>query len=312
MRRRGEFPPRLYKRTFSCGSIDDKGGHTVNMQDQRNQRIMAKILSRYAAENVPAPLDLWPAFQERLIKHRARPARYASMNFRPTLGIAVALALSLIVVLPIAVPRAQSTIRDQLQHFGIVLVDSTAIPVFPAVAPAATASSGSPTRGTAAPTIGAPTPLLPVTLAEAQQHVPFPIRLPGWVPDGQVLRGVIVPPSPSDLSGGSPRSTALVLYHAANGSSAVFRIEETSGVPQGGYAFPADRAREAIINGRTAVYVKGAWQSSGAWSDSADVSSLTWQEAGMTYFLQASGLGLSQADMIRIAESLYPWDSNTR
>ena len=285
----------------------------MNMQDQRNQRIMAKILSQYAAENAPASLDLWPAFQERLIKHRAaRPARHASMNFRPTLGIAVALALLLIIVLPIAVPRAQSTIRDHLQRFGIILINATAIPVLPTVAPAATASSGTPTRETAAPTIVALTPLLPVTLAEAQRHVPFPIRLPGWVPDGQVLRGVIVPPSPSDLSGESPPPKALVLYHAGNGSSAVFRIEEASGATQGGYAFPADRAREAIVNGRAAVYVKGAWQSSGAWSDSADVSSLTWEEASMTYFLQASGLGLSQSDMIRIAESLYPWDSNTR
>jgi hypothetical protein len=71
-------------------------------------------------------------------------------------------------------------------------------------------------------------------------------------------------------------------------------IQIQQGKPSGYYQVPSSAAQTVKVNGDDAVY----------WKRPADEGLLSWQEGGFTYVMSFSGLGLSQSDMIRIAESL--------
>lgn len=66
------------------------------------------------------------------------------------------------------------------------------------------------------------------------------------------------------------------------------------------------------IHEQPAIYLHGGWQGDRngntvaniRWDPALDAAWLTWEEDGLTCFLQADGLGLGMAEMRRIAESL--------
>jgi len=189
-------------------------------------------------------------------------------------------------------PSVQAAVRDRLQRFGLVLVNPTPTIASSTVAPNA-----------AAPVMSSPQRITRISVADAQQKVPFPIRTPTWLPGRLVPRGAIVAP-------GSTTGNAIgvlvvdIAYGPADGSSGGLHIQQAPNSAAAAYTFPADRAQEANINGYPAVYVKGAWQDAGQWNDAADSGVLSWEMDGFTYLVQFSGLGLTQADLIHIAESL--------
>ena len=134
-----------------------------------------------------------------------------------------------------------------------------------------------------------------LTVAEAQQLAGFPIPQPSFLPPGVVFRFAFA----------STDHTGVVLSYGRVGdqSSGMF-IQIDQGARSGGYAIPASAARTVKVNGHDAVYAHGSWDQSQNWNSSADSALLSWQGGGFTYVMSYSGLRLSQADMIRIAESL--------
>lgn len=85
-------------------------------------------------------------------------------------------------------------------------------------------------------------------------------------------------------------------------------IETTRGQRQGGYVYPEYATQEVKVNGQAALFVQGTWTQAAPgvlrWNMDADATALSWQADGYTYMVGSSGLGLSQQDIIRVAESL--------
>jgi hypothetical protein len=142
-------------------------------------------------------------------------------------------------------------------------------------------------------------------LQQAQGLVSFRIRTASWVPAGLQLAGVGMDPKPPDFS--SYADHASVRYQAS-GHPAGFTIDEQLGTPFGGSGVPSSAPHTVRVNGHPAVYVHGNYESSGTsdpkWNPNADVEELSWQADGLTYDIRASGLHLSERDMIRIADSI--------
>ncbi len=234
----------------------------MDYPDEDREYVVAQVLSRHAVQSVPESLDLWPTLQSRIETRHVQTAhgtkegaRFFAFGKHPLiLRVGTSLALLAIILLPIAVPKVQAALREQLQRFGVLLISATP----------------NPTEGTI---VGASARLLlPVNVTAAQRQVPFHIYQPAWVPTGYTSRGAIVAPA----TGVQDRFSAPkvfrvdIAYGPPEGSSGGFHIQQT---PVGGaanYAFPLNTAQQTQVNGRPAVYIRGAWQTGEQWNDAAD------------------------------------------
>ena len=143
----------------------------------------------------------------------------------------------------------------------------------------------------------------PISLAEAQQRVPFPIRTPTWLPEGLTLLGAYTG------SRGDQADMVSLFYGLTDESpasrSAGMSIVIASSPDQIDSLVPILQVEEVVVNNHKAIYVQGAWQDDGLrWDETADVTRLSWEEDGLTYLLTVYGLSLKREDVIRIAESL--------
>ena len=151
------------------------------------------------------------------------------------------------------------------------------------------------------------TPLL--DLQHAQGLLSFRIRTASWVPSGLRFVGVSMSPISPDFSRYEDRASVIYRPDGASGQTGPgVRIDERPGTSVGGSSVPSSAVRNVRVNGRPAVYVHGSYESApggpGIWNPKADDEELSWQADGITYNLTASGLGLTQSDMIRIASSI--------
>lgn len=266
----------------------------------KEQRI-TPILHELAEQEVPDNLDLWPAIRTRVESGRwmqHRPS--ANLRLKVAIGLAV-LALASIGLL-VSVPSTQAAIVHMLQRFGLVLIDPSAMKS---------------TTSVKAEPVGQPTP--PLTLAEAQSQAPFPIRIPTWLPEGLALAGAYVKLDNGLAADRKPLADVTVIYHRTSEPQGTtpgeMLLTITSRPNPAGFVVPNSREQEAMINGQAGVYTHGGWRDDGQgdpqtalgnlrWDDALDEARLSWTEDGLTYTLQAVGLGLSREDMVRIAESL--------
>lgn len=269
-----------------------------------HERIV-RLVHDLAEHEVPATPNLWPAIQARItVRHpalgagrRTAPERLAPMT-RRLVSLRTVLAACLIAIvitggLLLSVPPAQAAVWRTLQRFGIVLVAPTPVPSSPVAAPAAPAQ---------APT-ARETALARVSLAEAQQQVPFRIPLPTWLPDGVTLRGAFVGKGPSGDTRTAPISVTLS-YQSLTDPRAGLGITIQNGPSTGGYVVPAGAGQEVLVNGHPAIFVQGAWTPERTWNETADATMLSWEADGFTYIVSSSGLGLTREDILRIAEPL--------
>src|SRR5436190_18870550 len=176
------------------------------MSEQR----VSTWLHELAAQEVPSTQDLWPAIhaqvqavhpvqQNRPSPRRRMPSRIGLRRMRIRPLVLVCLVVLVAVGLPVTVIAAQPAVRERLQQrFGLVLVTPTPVIRTPG-------ASHSPAVQ-AQPTVGA---MLRTSLAEAQQQVPFPIRLPTWLPEGVALKGVFVGSGPSADGAQGPVTVTL-------------------------------------------------------------------------------------------------------
>lgn len=267
--------------------------------DRTDERHIAQSLDDIAHREVSPSLDLWPSFQKRLAarargievspRRQGRMRRVSSQG-RRAVPVAVSLVLLLVVlavvVVPVAVPPVEAAMGRILRRSGVILVSPTQVP------------RDSAARGPVTGGVGLSTPqVLPyIGLADAQQRVSFPIRLPSRLPDGMVFRGAVVAPN---------MTTAVDLFFGyADGSPGMIHVAETVGQTTGGYAFPQDRSQAITINGQPALYFRGSWQLNGTWDEAEDSATISWEDGGYSFMVQASRLGITRDALVGIAESV--------
>lgn len=250
------------------------------MQDQMFDRRLGTLFLSDAMRAIPDGTSLLSDINRRLARRRA-PRRRAL----PAVASATVVMLGLLV----AIAPARAAVGDFfrfafVQRFGTVLVTPT------------------PTPGRSVSGVGEQSGAVPhaeamprLTLAEAQQLAGFHIPQPSFLPPGVVFRFA--------FASTDHTSAVLSYWRAGNESTGMF-IQIEQGAPGGGYAIPASAARTVKVRGHDAVYAHGSWDQSQNWNRAADAALLSWQGGGFTYVVSYSGLGLSEADMIRIAESL--------
>jgi hypothetical protein len=233
-------------------------------------------LRAIAEQHVPDGFDLWPSISARST-HRRAPRRLAHAA---VLGGAL-LAAGL---LPLTVPSARAALGQWVQTAGLVLIDSPAVEPTRAAgvaAPAAVGGSGGVVRADSSP------------IEDVRRRAAFRVCAPAWLPAGVQVTGGNVP---------SGDDAVVTFGRNPRGSGGGF-IQQMRGPRQGGYLAPADRTVAVHVHGQPATYARGAWNGNRTWDQNADAGLLSWEEAGVTYVLSASGLGLSRDDMIRIADS---------
>lgn len=261
-----------------------------------NERTIRQMLEAVAAHDVP-PGDWWEAIDGRVTTARQAQQLPPHPRVPQPAGRGFALATAAIVVvlilLPLAVPSVRATVGGFMgQRFGLVLTEPT--PSRPQPAPGATAVAS------------AAQLVMWEPLAEVQRRTPFPIRAPAWLPDGLVVRGAVAGPA-YRADGVDGPINVRVQYGRADGMTGGLGIEQTATERyQGGYVVPSTKAQSVTVNGRPAVYVRGAWADihTMMWNDATDAAILSWSQDGFTFMIQAGSLGLSRDDLIRIAESL--------
>jgi hypothetical protein len=251
------------------------------MQDELFDRRLGALFISDAAGAIPDGTSLLSQINRRLDQRRRsrRPAVLVASTI--VIGVAVLFSMT-----PARAAIGQLLPFGWLQRFGTVLIGPTPLPSH--------VGSGKPPSGRSQPVPqGYALPRL--TLAEAQQQAAFPIQQPTSLPRGVVFRFAFV---------AQDGEWADVSYGPVNDPSRGMGLQMQRGAPVGGYAIPASAARTVRVNGRDAVYAPGGWAGPGSWNSTSDQGLLSWQANGFTYVLQFSGLGLSQADLIRIAESV--------
>lgn len=255
---------------------------------------VARVLARVAADEVPSrSVDLWAGIRSRLPERR-RLARYAWLR---AMAIGVA---SLLVVAGLAMtPPVRAVVQDVVQRFGLAFTGSD--PGAPVVRLEATMAEGQ---------------LAPLaSIEELRQQAPFPLRVATWLPEGLTLAGGSV----SGLESQEVIKVTLEYRRAGlvGGEAPVLRQWVANGAMPAPPLLAAKYERPSTVHGQPAVYVHGGWRDDGQgdpetahgplrWDETFDSAYLTWEEDGLAYLLEAQGLGLTESDLVRIAESLRP------
>jgi hypothetical protein len=255
------------------------------------QRLEAQLVALREQHQGGTVMRTTPVKPKRLTWHGVHwtGANFARSTMRALAVCSVALLCT--TVLLAAAPAARAEVLQVLERFGLVLVDSTTPPVAVPAAP----DAGELPHIT-------PQELVPQKLdhAAAQQQVPFPIRLPTWLPEGMQFDGVIVGTGGFGCSTEQECATARppvwtsAGYRHVTQNDVYLTVEATeiTATSGGGYEASAAAAQDATVHGLPAVYVQG------------DRSMLSWEEHDLTYVITVQGVTLTQDELVRVAESL--------
>lgn len=264
---------------------------------------MTQSLQEIAGDHVPATLDLWPRVAARL-EGRQRPPASLLGSRRVRLAVC-AVICALIVGVPIA---AQGTGG----FFGVTLIDRRT-----GTAQNAPLAFPTPTPAMPRPSVycpdctTSPVSVQPLTVAEAQQRVPFPIRMPAWLPAG--FGNAVVYRAVAGSAAGP--ATVTIGFSPVTDGRGTISLDEIQGTQRELYGIDSAQAQAATVNGHPAIYAHGTWQKDPAtghiptdrpsqWDAAADAGILAWAADGVTYVLRCEGTGLDREMMIRIAESI--------
>ncbi len=249
----------------------------MQANDTFDRRLIALFQSD-AALAIPAETTVRGVIDDRCNRRRNPRGRLLVL----AAGVA-ALALAIFSITPARALVPQLLPFGWVQRFGAVLIGPT-----PSPTPHRSASGK-------APTASQPQAMPHLTFEQAQQLAGFRIPQPSYLPPGITFRFAFAT---------LDHSTVGLSYGRADRPSGGVGLQIEQGSPVGGYMFPASAATTVKVRGRDAVYVQGSWDEHGQWQANADSAFLSWQAGGFTYNLQYSGLGLTRAEMIRIAESV--------
>jgi hypothetical protein len=274
------------------------------MNEQKEQELHQHLLA-LGQQRIADEVDLWPAVRNRIQQsatHRRARRRRLRFGLLSLLGL-LALAAALFMVSP----QARAAVQ-QFQRFALILIGPQ--PVQGPDMQESPPQNGSPQAVTEKH-------ILPnMSQEQIQSQLPFPLPLPGWLPEGLIYQGGLVV---EDSSGKScikaVCSTTTPIYEIAlsygwtDQSRGGLNLQIWSGQPSGGYAFPQSAEQTVQVNGRAAVYVLRTWEADPQAGQMTPGGSqaLSWKdEKGFTYLLMTGDLELTMQDMIRIAESVKP------
>jgi len=249
-----------------------------------NQRL-PRLLTEIAEQGIPTSPDRASDILRCYKGSQTRRAFLKGMRQPALAGILLALLL-IVMVVPIALPTVSAAVGSIVRQSGVVLVKPTA------------PTSSSAQRTPAAIVIGATfSPPMRLSLHDAQQQASFHISVPSRLPPGIVFQKAVMSPDDADR---------VDLFFGQPGSQqANVHIAEARGQSSGGYGFPSDQAQAVMINRYPALYFRGSWRLNETWDNLADVGTVAWESDNVSYMVQVSHLGISEEELIRLAESLY-------
>lgn len=249
--------------------------------------LAAQLERRYPYQSTPA---WFPGIVERLLQWD-RPVR--------RLAFAAITSLLLLIGFLIAPPTARARLWDWLAGFSLIpeaqVTGNTILleaPVTPTDAPA------------------------PMTLAEIEQQVSFPVQLPTWLPNGLRFTGGFVDTSASGMQ-------ITLAYHTAAApadgypAAAPLLLVVISDGPLPNRPLLAEGYQQSVrIGSVTGLYSHGNWRSQTPvgdkaaatgpliWDSTLDDAWLTWQASQRHYLLYAQGLGFGVDEMVQVAVSM--------
>lgn len=270
-----------------------------------NAQRLGRKLQEFAEWDIPsASVNLWPAIHAQVAaKHLAEERQHVPRR-RFRLAASVALLVLAAGVL-LGTPAIRAT-HEAIEHrFGLAL--SNAGRTEPTTERVEGEGSGPATR-------------VPASATAVQGQMPFPVRTPGWLPPGLTLAQTFVTNEPVQTRGSRQQIAQVNLFYrptaqAREGNAPQVAVRVTDHPEVAPTLLPRSRAQAISANGHPATYVHGGWRGDGhgdplerrgdlRWDDELDSAWLSWEEGGLTYTVSAHGLGLSQEDLLRIAESL--------
>jgi hypothetical protein len=265
-----------------------------------NARRTAHLFQELAAHEVPPDSSLLPiiraqALSAGLVTGHRSSAWLPIGRRRLLLGAA---ALLVAVGLVGTARPTQAAVEGVLQQFGLVLGEHA--PVSSTTVRSSQLPVASHVTAQRVPQLGPQEAQR--QLEQVRQQVPFPLRLPAWVPSGLILSDAVVGHG-SSVNGSEAPVSVLISYAHGGDPSGRLTIQEIEGQAQGGIGVPASHAQDVTIDNHPAIYARGASDAKGQWYDTADVELLSWGQDGVTYVMRASDLGLTREDLVRVGAS---------
>jgi hypothetical protein len=222
--------------------------------------------------------------------------------YRPLRWVTVAAAIALLLTAFLTVPALRSFASNILTIFAVHETDEN-----PALQPTAPPPVGVNPNDSRGDMVG-PNPSWGLTLEQveaqvaASSDITFDLVTPSYLPTGFSFDAGMV-----DEFG---RMVQLIYVSADHLSLAMARMYDLANPNPAVEVAPPLGASSTIetvtINGHTGQYVQGDYGVDGLWDSSAPVQTLAWQANDVLYIITTHEQGprISQADLIRIAESL--------
>jgi len=266
-------------------------------QEERRHWLLARVAERLAPA---ASIDLWPRVDAQLVQAEAH--RMRAGHRRTTMAAGLALAVLLVGSLAL-VPGVRAFAADLIQRMGIALVESAPL------------EEGAESQVLEATPVAVRVPSL--TVQEARDQAGFAVQLPTWLPAslGEARASLFEPTGPGNEGYGIKLSITYTRQGPADPGEGLLVVHAAQGLLSAPPVLPAAAEQPVTVRGLPGVYVHGGWQSDGSgdprirmgdllWDAAADDAYLTWVEEGVTYLLEAHGLGLTLDDLLQVAASM--------
>lgn len=212
-------------------------------------------------------------------------------------AVGLAILFVLLGTLFIRIPTAQATIWAWLYGFGLIdraKVEQQPMPVTNPVIPA----DRRPT----------------MNLAEIRQRAPFAVLTPSRLPAPLQFVGGFVVTTTQGAQVSLVYQPLLDPNQTPMPTSPLLLLVITRDVIEGLPLLPTDQTQPTVVQGVTALYVHGSWRGDQApqnparaqltWDATLDANWLSWRKDGISYLLYSQELGIYQAEMVQMAESL--------
>lgn len=147
-----------------------------------------------------------------------------------------------------------------------------------------------------------------ISLEEARTRVEFEFYLPDFLPDGLTLQE-------DQIIASNIEDNLWLTWEdeAQPGRQLHLQIQTT--IPNTRFVVGPDSAAEVMVNEKPAILIRGGWdQGTESWQDDG-LRILRWELNGVTYSLQTGNEewgGLTQEELIQVAESIQPTSSGIR
>lgn len=139
------------------------------------------------------------------------------------------------------------------------------------------------------------------TLAEAQEIVPFEIKVPTWAPAGFELAPDVAVIAATDRR---PVTSVFLTWHNRR-RTIMLTVEQSPDVqPPHRLVAGLGSVEEVVVNGEPAALVRGAWHADEGTYDTTRGVVLVWVTHDLVHSLRSSDARVSAQELVRMAESV--------